>query len=91
VGTRYAAYICLDKPPLSKTSSSLFHRLRGCFCSARSSLERRRMIGETLLSQFRKSRFDPRKNRGLSELQKYTLCFGQMLKRGLPPALSPLQ
>jgi hypothetical protein len=34
-----------------------------------------------LLFQFRESRIDPRKYRGLSELREDTLCLSQMLKR----------
>jgi|SRR6516165_7414882 len=44
-----------------------------------------------LLPQSRKCRLDPRKERIFSELRKYTLCFGKMLKRGLPPALGLIQ
>jgi hypothetical protein len=33
------------------------------------------------LLQFRESRIDPRKNRGLPELREDTLCLSQMLKR----------
>ena len=32
------------------------------------------------LSQFRERGFDPREDRGLSELRKYPLCLGQVLK-----------
>ena len=34
-----------------------------------------------LLLQFRESRIDPRKYRGLPELREDALCLGQMLKR----------